>query len=235
MAARLIYPPRCLCCGGLVERDHGLCGDCWRAMPFITGLVCDLCGVPLPGASEGIEHCDECLSVERPWAQGRAAYEYRDTGRRLVLALKHGDRHDIVPSAAAWMARAVRPILRPGMVVVPIPLHFLRLLKRRFNQSALLAQALSRQTGLQCCPDALIRPTRTTPLEGKSRDQRFATLSGALTAHPGRRRWIDGRSVLLVDDVMTSGATLAAAAQACHDAGAAEVCVAVLARVAKDT
>ncbi len=234
-AVELIYPPRCLVCGGLVESDFGLCGACWRDTPFITGLVCDLCGVPLPGRSGTVEHCDDCMATARPWSHGRAALTYRDTGRKIVLALKHGDRQDIVPTAGKWMAQAAQPLLSPDMVVVPIPLHFYRLLQRRFNQSALLAQALARQTGLYCCPDALIRTTYTPSLDGKSRDERFATLSGVLAMHPKRGHHLADKPVLLVDDVMTSGATLGAAAEVCLAAGAREVCVTVLARVAKDT
>ncbi len=233
-AVQMIYPPRCLVCGGLVESDFGLCGTCWRDTPFITGLVCDLCGVPLPGTSDLAEHCDECLKTVRPWVRGRAALCYRDNGRKLVLGLKHGDRHDIVPTASLWMARVARPMLTQDMVIVPVPLHFYRLLQRRFNQSAVLAQAMARQTGLSCCPDALIRTTHTASLDGKSREDRFATLSGALAAHPKRAQHLAGKAVLLVDDVMTSGATLSTAAEVCLAAGAREVCVTVLARVAKD-
>jgi ComF family protein len=133
------------------------------------------------------------------------------------------------------MARMAKPILTPDMVVVPIPLHFYRLLQRRYNQSALLAQALAREAGLVCCPDALIRPNHTPSLDGKSREERFTTLSGALALHRNRGQHIVGKPVLLVDDVMTSGATLAAAAEVCLAAGAREVCIIVLARVAKDT
>ena len=232
----LVYPPRCLCCGGMVDREFGLCAPCWRDTPFIGGLVCDLCGTPLPGEADpsGVVHCDDCMTVARPWARGRSALLYRDTARKLVLALKHGDRHDIAPPAAAWMARVAEPVLQADMLLAPVPLHWTRMLKRRFNQSALLSSALARQTGLAHCPDLLERNRRTPSLEGKGKDARFAALDAAIAVKPARRHRLIGRSVLIVDDVMTSGATLAASAEACLAAGAAQVSVVTLARVAKD-
>lgn len=235
-ALRLVYPPRCSLCGTLVDSDFGLCGPCWRDTPFLSGLVCDLCGVPLPGEDDGTPvHCDACLTVARPWSMGRAAMLYRDNGRRLVLALKHGDRHDIARPAALWLARAARPMLAGDMLIAPVPLHWARLLRRRFNQSALLSRALARATALPDCPDLLRRTRHTRSLEGLGHDARFETLAGAITAHPARAALLRGRTVLLVDDVMTSGATLAAAALACLDGGAADVRVVVLARAARDT
>jgi len=232
---QLVYPPRCLCCGGLVETDFGLCTDCWRETPFVAGLACDACGVPLPGESDQPEHCDECLTTSRPWSHGRAALVYRDMARRLVLGLKHGDRHDIAKPAARWMARSAREIVTPDTLVVPIPLHLHRHLARRYNQAALLAEALAAELSIDWCPDALERRKATPSLEGKSREERFETLTGRLTVSSLRAELIEDRPILLVDDVMTSGATLGAATEACLAAGASEVCVAVLARAAKDT
>ncbi|WP_223163094.1 double zinc ribbon domain-containing protein [Roseivivax sediminis] len=234
-AIRLIYPPACLACGGRVDSDFGLCGPCWTETPFITGLVCDACGTPLPGEGDRDRAlCDTCLRVARPWARGRAAMLYSGSARRMVLALKHGDRHDIARPGADWLARSAAPLLTPDTVIVPVPLHTLRLLRRRYNQSALLALALGRQTGCTVLADALVRTARTPSLDGKTREERFAALDGTIRVTRSRRDRIAGRPVLIVDDVMTSGATFAAATEAMHEAGATEVCVAALARVGKD-
>ena len=172
-AVALIYPPSCLACGAWVAAHGGLCGPCWRDTGFIEGVVCETCGIPLLGdLSETDVRCDACLAAPPPWDHGRAALLYRDTGRRLVLALKHGDRQDIAKPAGRWMAQVIAPFVTPETLVVPVPLHYARLWKRRFNQSALLARALAREHKLGWCPDAL-RRVRTAA--GNGRDRRRAT------------------------------------------------------------
>jgi len=230
----LAFPPQCVACAAPVGADFALCGPCWRDMPFIAGLACESCGVPLPGeAPAEAVHCDDCLAIARPWRRGRAAMLYQGTARRLVLALKHGDRLDLVRPAAGWMARVAAPFVLPETVLVPVPAHRLRLWARRYNQAALLAQALARRIDRPCLPDLLTRTRRTPILDGMSREARFQTLAQAIRPAPDARARLAGRPVVLIDDVMTSGATLAAAAEACQAAGAAEVAVLVLARVAK--
>lgn len=234
-AVRLIYPPQCLTCESLVTTDFGLCPRCWRETPFIAGLVCDCCGAPLPGDDPGHPvQCDDCLAIARPWSRGRAAMLYRDNARRLVMAFKHGDRLDLAKPAAGWLKRAAEPLLAPDTLVAPVPLHWLRLIRRRYNQSALLAGQLARLAALPHCPDLLIRRRNTRSQEGRDREGRFVNVAEAIRANPKRLWQMEGRPVLLVDDVMTSGATLGACADACLAAGAARVDVVVLARVAKE-
>lgn len=223
-------------CGCNVESEFGLCGACWGDTPFIGGAICHKCGVPLPGEANGEKlTCDECMITPRPWAQGRSALLYKGNARRLILALKHGDRQEIAEPAAMWMARAIEDLPLENALIAPVPLHWMRLLKRRYNQSALLAQALARHTGLPVCPDLLQRPRRTQSMDGLTKEVRFTSVKGAIRAHPRRRHRIAGRPVLLVDDVLTSGATLSSATDACLAAGSGPVYVVALARVAKDT
>ena len=229
---KLIYPDQCVLCGVLVEEAGGLCAACWAETPFLHGLTCDACAVPLLGEAEGTRPlCDTCLAQHPPWDRGRAVVAYEGAGRRLVLSLKHSDRLDLVDPAARWMAARGADLAVPGAVVVPVPLHWIRLVQRRYNQAALLARALAAQWGVDCLPDALVRTRRTKPQERMTRDQRIANQAGAIRTSPARAPMLAGRSVILVDDVMTSGATLRAATLAVREAGAAEVSVIVLARV----
>ena len=213
----MLYPNRCLTCEARVEDRGGLCPDCWRDTPFISGAACGLCGVPLPGADDGPAHCDECLTLARPWDEGRAALRYAGGGRRIALAFKHGDRTEMAPALAAWMHRRARDLIGPETVLVPVPLHRWRLLRRRYNQSALLA---------------LERVRHTPSQDHRGVSDRFANLAGAIRLAAAAD--LAGRHVALVDDVMTSGATMAACADALRRGGAARITALVLARVAKD-
>lgn len=149
-----------------------------------------------------------------------------------MLRLKHGDRHDIARPAAHWMAEIAAPLVSPKTIVAPIPLHWTRFLKRRYNQSALLAQRIAPAKGLRYMPDLLLRHQPTASLDGKSRSERLETLAGTISANPKCAADLKAANVLLVDDVMTSGATFTAATEACLQARADQVNVIALARVA---
>ena len=197
--------------------------------------MCDTCGISLPGESDGhLLRCDDCMQIARPWDKGRAALIYRGQARKIVLGLKHGDRTEMAPTAAIWMARVAQELVEPGMIVVPVPIHWVRLLKRRYNQSDLLGRPIARKLELSYSPDILVRRRNTQPMEGKTIEERRLMVANSIFASPRQKHRLSGRSVLLVDDVMTSGATLAACTKACLDNGANRVCVLVLARVQKD-
>lgn len=184
-ALKLLYPSQCVACGELVESDHGLCGSCWRDTPFIDGAVCDQCGTPLIGGpSDERALCDRCMASPRPWQRGRAALVYGGQAKRMVLGLKHFGREDIATPAARWMARAGQELLEPDALLVPVPLHWVRLFRRRYNQAALLARAIGRLTGAEVALDALARPVRTRRLDTLDAKARFAVLKGAIRPNP---------------------------------------------------
>ena len=234
-ALQIVYPNVCISCDAQMDQPQALCSTCWGNTGFIAGLICDTCGVPLPGESDsGIVYCDDCLKLARPWAQGRAALVYSGNAKRLVLALKHGDRADLAKPASIWMARAAGSMLGANTTLVPIPIHWRRMIKRRYNQAALLAQGVARNCDINLEPRALVRVRPTAVHEKMGVDARFANMAGAIAPNGRQGQKLEGRNVVLVDDVMTSGATLAAASEACNAAGASQVSVLVLARVAKD-
>ncbi|WP_343069889.1 ComF family protein [Jannaschia sp. Os4] len=232
--ADAVWPRTCMTCEARVE-EEGLCPACWRDMPFLRAARCDGCGLPLPGPGDepdgGPIRCDGCLAEPRPWAAGRAALAYAGPARALVLRLKHGDRPDLAVGAGLWMHRAARGAVDADTLVVPVPLHPWRLWRRRYNQAALLARELARHADAAFAPQALRRVRRTPTLDRRPRAERMALLDRAIAADPAQ---VAGQAVALVDDVMTTGATLAACTEALAGAGAARVTVHVLARVERD-
>ncbi len=229
-----IYPATCLTCANPVEGGRGLCTECWPHSHFISGLVCDACGCQLIGASNETELCDDCLSEQRGWTRGRSVFAYQDGGARLVWDLKYRDRPEIATTAGAWLLAALKPILPDDPLIAPIPLHWTRLLKRKYNQSELLSAAMCRAGGLVHAPRLLKRVKRTPTLLNLDKDERAEVLAGAIVVTQKMKPNVQGRNVVLVDDVMTSGATMNEAAKACLASGAASVSAVFLARAAKN-
>ncbi|MDB5474768.1 MAG: Amidophosphoribosyltransferase [Phenylobacterium sp.] len=225
----LIFPPRGL--DGAPSQAGGLAADSWSRIHFLDGPVCDGCGAPFeydqgPGA-----RCGGCLARPRAFAAARAACLYDDASREPILKLKHADRPDLGPLFALWIGRAARELVAEADAVLPVPLHPLRLLKRRYNQAAEIARPLARREGLAYLPDALIRRRATDSQAGKSGSGRRRNVAAAFEVPDGKRALIEGKRLLLIDDVMTTGATAEGCARALRKAGAARVDVAVVARV----
>ncbi|MGH1330122.1 MAG: ComF family protein [Paracoccaceae bacterium] len=233
---RLLYPPHCLGCNSVVAEEGALCGNCWREARFLSGALCDACAVPLPGDADpgGHLYCDRCLEVPRPWDHGRAAMIYAGTGRRLILGLKNSGRIDLAVPAGKWIAQAARDIVGQSTLVAPVPSHWLRRIQRRYSPSELIANAAAQALGLSCAPDLLLKPRRTPKMDGLSAYARYENARGAFEANPRQRLRMAGRHILLIDDVMTTGATLKEATEICLEAGAHKVSVAVLGRVADE-
>jgi ComF family protein len=233
VALDLLLLPQCLTCDQPVDAPGRFCAACFRATTFVTDPCCRRCGVPFAHLGEAGADltCPGCQMRPPPWHRARAALRYDEQSRRVLLPFKHGDRIELASALAVLMQRAGAALLDDADLLVPVPLHRRRLVARRYNQSALLAGALARLSGKPSVPDALERLRATMPLNNLSAAARMGVVEGVFAVRPRRRAWIDGQRVLLIDDVLTSGATAGACARALLAAGAEQVDVLVAARV----
>lgn len=228
----LAYPPLCIVCREPVADAGSLCPACWSTLHFLDGPVCAVCGLPFDFDPAGETVCAACLAHPPAFDRARAILRYDDISRKPILAIKRADRLDLVPAFGRWLERTGRELLAGSDVLMPVPLHRARLWRRRYNQAAELARALSRCSGLPL--DVLsLRRTRRTPSQGEmpSAQARRRNVRGAFAAERGAA--VAGKRIVLVDDVLTTGATVNACAKALKRAGAAEVYVLALARVVR--
>lgn len=211
----------------------GLTPGAWGRVTFLEDPVCDGCGAgfEMDGGPFAAARCAACLAEPYAFDRARAACVYDEASRGLILKFKHGDHQPFAPLFARWIARSAAPLLAEADAVAPVPLHRFRLLSRRFNQAAEIARPLARAAGLDYLPDALIRTSHTTSQGGKSARGRRLNVRKAFAVSVAGRRRIKGRRILLVDDVLTTGATAEACARALTEAGARAVDLAVVARV----
>ncbi|MGV8929512.1 MAG: ComF family protein [Brevundimonas sp.] len=211
----------------------GLTPDAWNRVTFLEDPVCDGCGAgfEMDGGPFAAPRCAACLAQPYVFDRARAACVYDEASRGLILKFKHGDHQPFAPLFARWITRSAAPLLEDADAVVPVPLHRFRLLSRRFNQAAEIARPLARDAGLDYLADALTRTSHTTSQGGKSARGRRLNVKKAFAVSEDGRRRIKGRRILLVDDVLTTGATAEACARALIEAGARGVNLAVVARV----
>jgi ComF family protein len=227
-ALDLLFPPQALD-GAAPPQSGGLSAEAWSRIRFIAEPLCDGCGAPYE--YDIGERCAACQARPRAFARARAACLYDEASRDLILKLKHADRTDLAGLFVGWISRAAGELLAEADAVVPVPLHRWRLLGRRYNQAAEIARPLARRWGAAYLPDALVRARHTTSQGGKSGSGRRRNVAGAFQVPAGRRRLVEGRRILLVDDVLTTGATAEGCARALLAAGATAVDLAVAARV----
>ncbi len=229
----LLLPPSCPTCEAPVDAPGLMCAACFQGVTLLAEPLCRRCGAPFPhqGAGGPGRLCPACVQAPPVFGRARAALLYDSGAQRLILPLKYADRTELAFVLALHMARAGAELLRAAELLVPVPLHRRRLFARRYNQAALLARAVGSRAGVAMLPDALVRLRATAPLGEMSAARRAAEVADAFAVRPTRAATIGGRRVLLIDDVLTSGATADSCARALMAAGAAAVDVLAAARV----
>jgi len=232
-ALDIVYPPVCIACRRATESHFGLCPECWTRMRFIEKPFCERLGTPFdvdlgqPGLLS-----PEAIANPPAFSRARSVVKFDDGPARLIVhRLKYYDRLEVARPVGRWMARAGRELLDDCDLLAPVPMHRLRLLGRKHNQAALLAKAISRETGVPAAMRALERVKATPPQVGLSKAQRATNLQGAFKVGDAGRMVVLDKRIVLVDDVMTSGATANAAARVLLRAGARRVDVLTFARV----
>jgi len=230
-----ILPPRCIFSGDLVDSPGTVSSKAWSALEFISSPYCSVCGFPFEfEVGKGEEAlCAACLKERPPYDRARAALRYDDASRDFILGFKHGDKTHAVVTMAPWLKMAGAEFWEQTDFIIPVPLHRWRLLRRRYNQAALMAQQMAKVMGKAALPGALVR-TRATPTQGHlNSSQRAENVKKAFAVNPKIVPRIAGKNVVLIDDVYTTGATIRECTKALRKAGVEKVFVLTLAKVVR--
>ena len=230
LALDIALPTLCVACREPVSGE-GVCAKCWAKLSFIAPPFCPRLGIPFVYDPGPRLLSMEAIANPPAYRRARAAVRYDDVARTLVHSLKYQDRTDLTPAMGRWMARAGRELLDGADMLVPVPLHWRRAWRRRYNQSGALARVIERHAGVRVRGEVLRRVRATEQQIGLSRAQRATNVQGAFQVSADRESEVQGRRIVLIDDVLTSGATVDACARALLRARAAQVDVLVFARV----
>jgi len=229
----MVLPPRCVITGQAVDIQGMISPEAWKDLGFISDPFCVSCGMPLEFEVEKNSACVSCISEPPAFDTARSALIYNDVSKSIILRFKHADQIHIVHSFTPWLKRAGEEMLAGADILVPVPLHRYRLLRRRYNQAALITRALSTSTGITCLPDAMLRK-RATPSQGHLRyGERQKNVHNAFAVNTKHALKLAGKTIVLVDDVYTTGATVKECAKTLLRAGVAKVHVLTLARVVR--
>lgn len=236
IAVDAVLPPRCIVSGDFVDRQGMITASAWKELRFIAPPFCVSCGTPLSYTLEYGTLCASCAAWPPPFDKARAALVYDDGSKDMILRFKYADQTHAVHSFVPWLLQAGKEFLDMADYIVPVPLHRTRLLKRRYNQAALIAQALCRAEGVSAAylPEALLRYKKTETQGTMNFRQRRKNVKNAFMVPPAHRTKLQGRNIVLVDDVYTTGATVKECAKVLKKAGAGKIYVLALARVVKD-
>jgi ComF family protein len=229
----IIFPPRCLLCHSLVSEIGALCASCWQKMTFNTPPHCAICSEPFPYEAGEAALCGNCIAKPPSFAKLHTVFHYDEHSKTLIHNLKYGDKTHTARYFGTWMARVGQPSLAQADMLVPVPLHKFRLLRRHFNQAALLAREIGCISGVPVYPQLLLRTRHTPPQAGLSSKERIRNVRGVFKLHPNYATLVKDKHIILIDDVMTTGATLSACAKIVLKAGASKVSILTLAKTIK--
>jgi ComF family protein len=236
----LILPPRCPINGSIVNSVGAISPEAWKNLTFISDPQCKCCGVPF-AVDNNLDSdflndslCGQCLATPRHFDKAKSVFVYDEGSRKMILAFKHGDALHLHTTLAPLLANLGKDFLNPDSILVPIPLHWLRLVKRRYNQSAILANSLSKILDQDCWADALIRIRHTPPQGHKSAKDRYQNVAGAFEINLNYMDKVKDKHIVLIDDVFTTGATLDECSKVLKSAGVSSVNVLTVARAIKE-
>lgn len=233
-AVDTVLPPRCVVTGEIVDRQGTIAPEAWKTLEFIANPMCRQCGFPFEFEAEEGALCVQCLERPPPFETARMALKYNETSRDLVLGFKHADQTHAVRAFIPWLKNAGTEMLEEADFLIPVPLHRWRLLQRRYNQSAIIAHALTKATRVPTLAEGLKR-TRLTPSQGYLKAaERHKNVRRAFAINPRHKKELQGKTVVLIDDVYTTGATVKECTKALLKGGVGRVHVLALARVVRE-